>query len=859
MKKLLVLLAAVFFCLEMGAVPAMPEPFLYKQPDGSVVRLQRHGDEFFSWTTLAGTSQVVVLGADGFWKKGRLSESARAAAERERARANEIRRQSAPRTHSANVMTHGERHIPVILVAFQDIPFTLTDPLSHFTNLLNQQGYSENGATGSVRDYYFENSDGQFTPIFDVYGPVTLPHDVIYYGEPVKDSEGNIIQNDIRPWEALRDGCDLLDDVIDFSRYDYDKDGYVDMTLFYYAGYNTAEGGSENTIWPHQHSIYGRVSYDGKKMGRYFCTSELRGASGATPCPIGTTCHEFGHSLGLPDFYDTDYEKNGECMGLGAFSLMAGGSYNNAGRTPPYFNAEERIILHWMTREDVLPLQAGPTSLSPVRNSVAYYSETSTEGEYFLYECRDGRGWDSFIPSGLVVYHVDKSNEHMVGGISAYKQWAQWSIYNTINAYGSHPCFYVVPSADQKNLYYKGGAEAMVFPGSEEIHRFFPSDWNGNNPTGVSLSDIQYADGKVSFTTSFTQSRLIAGRVEDLSGNAVEGVFVQLSEVTASPASRSLRKATPRRIDYEAVTDANGDFFLSLDGFDKSRGHLTLSKVGYQTKGCDIDLEARITHTEIALHRKDQGELRKYAYYDSDADVLLWGLIADNSQMASIRIPAEEIPSAGVLQSVTFGTQWAADHVYVVADRGGERLLTAEVFPDAQGQTVTYDLSGRNVVIEPGSDVYVGIAIDHAQTYTGYDGYLFLVTEGGSNCYGSPFSLTSSSWQEESDPCGLELDVEIVEKLEGGEDPAEPGALAQMGIPSIADPSCGNYAAGSSFQLQLALPEGLTASSVLWAFDGQDVTGAKSVTLTAGKHLVTARVKWPDGSQETMSLQIDAK
>ena len=859
MKKLLVILTAVFFCLEMGAVPAMPGAFNYKQPDGSVVRLQRHGDEFFSWTTLAGSSQVVILGADGFWKKSKLSESARAAAERERARVNEMRRQYAPRTHSANEMTHGERHIPVLLVAFQDVGFTLSDPQSHFNNLLNQHGYSVNGATGSVQDYYYENSDGQFKPIFDVYGPVTLPHDMIYYGEPVRNEEGEIIQNDIRPGEALIDGCNLLDDVIDFSRYDYDNDGFVDMTLFYYAGFNTAEGGSENALWPHQYSLFGSVSYDGKYMGRYFCTSELRGNSGATPCPIGTTCHEFGHSLGLPDFYDTDGKKNGECHGLHFFSLMSSGSYNNEGRTPPYFNAEERILLNWMTREDVLPLQAGPASLGSVRNSVAYYSKTGTEGEYFIYECRDGSGWDAFIPVGLLVFHADKSVEHIVGDISAYNQWAQWSTYNTINAYGDHPCFYVVPSADQKNLNYKGGADGVIFPGSEGIHSFIPEDWSGNSPTGIRFTDIRFADGKVSFNTSFTKSRLIAGRVEDLSGNGIPGVFVQLSALASAPTSRGPRKVSPRRIDFEAVSDANGDFFLSLEGFDETGGHITLSKAGYQTTGFNVDLANNVNHAEFTLRRTDQGILFNYAYYDPGANVFVWGDGKSNSLMAAIRIPAEEITTRGVLQSISFMTQWNAEHFYAIVDRDGERLLTAEIPPVIPGNNYTADLSEHNLVIEPGSDVYVGYAIEDAHPDSGYDGFLFLISDGGNNCYRSPFSLDNSSWSGSSSPCGLILDVTIVEKLDGGEDPAEPGTLAQMGIPSIADPSYGSYAAGSNFQLQLDLPEGLMPETVLWSFDGQDVTGAKSVSLTAGKHLVTARVKWPDGSQETMALQLDVK
>ena len=859
MKKLLICLTAVFFCLEMGAVPAMPGAFTYKQPDGSVIRLERHGDEFFSWTTLAGTSQVVVLGDDGFWKNSSLNEAAMTAGARDRARANEIRRQNAPRTHTPNPMTHGERHIPVLLVAFQDVAFTLADPIGHFTNLLNQRGYSANGATGSVQDYYFENSDGQFKPIFDVYGPVTLPNDMKYYGEPVKDAEGNIIRNDKNAVGALIDGCDLLDGVIDFSKYDYDNDGVVDMTLFYYAGYNTAEGGSENAIWPHQSYANG-AHYDGKAMGRYFCTSELRGSNGTTPCPIGTTCHEFGHSLGLPDFYDTDYEKNGRCHGLSSFSLMSGGSYNNNGNTPPYFNAEERIILHWMTEDDILPLgQPGPVSFGSVKNSIAYYSETGTEGEYFLYECRDGSGWDSNIPAGLLVYHVDKCPGHMVGGITAYKQWEKWEWYNTINAYGDHPCFYVVAAGDQENLNYTNSLANMVFPGNRGIHTYSPEDWSGGNATGIRLSDIQYENAKVSFTISFTEDRMLGGKVRTPGGTGIPGVFIQLSAIAPASSSRVLRKVSPRRIDYEAITDENGEFLISLDGFDETRGHITLSKTGYWTLGCDLDLDARFNMVEPVLSRKDLGALRQYAYYDKEAGgYLLWSYNSTSSQMAAIRIPAEEIPTTGVLQSVTFSSQWDADHFYVVVDRGEERLLTTEVVPAMIAEAETFDLSMHNVVIEPGSDVYVGIAMKNSQPWQGYEGFLFYITEGGNNCYGSPFNLTSSSWVPAQSSFGLVLDVEIAEKLDVGEDPIT--SLAQMGIPSIADPGCGNYAVGSNFQLQLDLPEGMApAAEEVWLFDGSSVTGAKSVTLTAGKHMVTARVKWPDGSQETMSLQIDVK
>ena len=68
----------------------------------------------------------------------------------------------------------------VILAAFSDVGFTVPDPQRAFERMLNEEGYSDNGALGSARDYYLDNSGGRFRPTFDVVGPVTLDHPVAY-------------------------------------------------------------------------------------------------------------------------------------------------------------------------------------------------------------------------------------------------------------------------------------------------------------------------------------------------------------------------------------------------------------------------------------------------------------------------------------------------------------------------------------------------------------------------------------------------------------------------------------------------------------------------------------------------------
>lgn len=506
MKKMrfITVLLTLFVAVQALAVPAKPGVFSYTQPDGSIVKLELHGDEFLSWYTLAGTNQVVRLDTQGYWQPSSVTPAMRREANERRREVYAQQRSFRPSVHKDNPVTHGTHHIPVILVQFKDVKFSLDGVKDRFTRMLNAPDYADDGATGSVAQYYSDNSHGAYDPIFDVYGPVTVPENLAYYGEQVQKANGTVI-HDRQPEMALYHACLQLDASVDFSPYDADKDGYVDMILFYYAGYSQAEHAPSDAIWPHKHSVKSsshpeakNATFDGVKLADYFCTAELRGKEGTRMCGIGVTAHEFGHSLGLPDFYDTDYDENGRCAALGKFSIMSSGSYNDDSRTPPYYNAEERIYLGWMTESDLLPLPEGRVSFGSVQNDVAYYSPTTTEGEYFLYEFRDGTGWDRSIPKGLVVYHVDKSTVRKLGSYSPYNHWANWKKYNAINAYGDHPCFYVVPAGAQSDLNFKGEVEEWVFPGSSRTTQFTPVDWEGSNLLGK-LSSISYSQGQINF------------------------------------------------------------------------------------------------------------------------------------------------------------------------------------------------------------------------------------------------------------------------------------------------------------------------------------------------------------------------
>ena len=483
----------------MNAVPAYPGKIVYTQPDGKRIVLQRHGDEFGHWTTNAA-GKVVRKDADGFYRE--VSEETASAIRRNAA----VRRSEARQIRAAKAgapAVKGQRHFLVILVEFSDLEYTTCeDPNAAFSALLNEEGYSENGGTGSARDYFYDNSNGVFDPVFDVFGPVRLPNKKSYYGG------NNASGDDKNPEEALIDGCKLLDDDVDFSHYDSDGDGEVDMVLMYYAGYGEADSSDSNAIWPHEWSLDSAgksLRLDGVKVNTYACTNEKNGygRNMDTMCGIGTACHEFGHALGLPDLYDTNYSSNGSAGGLYTYSVMCSGSYNNEGRTPPYYCFEERKLLGWVSDSDYREFEAtGTYTISPVNTNMVYRTLTDMDGEYFLYENRTKTGWDEYIPEeGLIVYHVDKSSRS-VGWSTAANLWQYWESSNSINAYGSHPCYYIVPAGDQSSLNYttySGGYEVpragVAFP-YRNVNTYVPVSWNNVEGT-VSFLEIAFRNGTV--------------------------------------------------------------------------------------------------------------------------------------------------------------------------------------------------------------------------------------------------------------------------------------------------------------------------------------------------------------------------
>lgn len=517
MKKLLliVVLSAVILANAM-AVPAYNGIMKKVLPDGSTIELTLHGDEYFSYyTTVDG--YLVKQMDDGYYQyatmKGGIIEPngvrCRNAEDRSAEDVEMLERQGVFRMSAADFGRIRNRSVKmrkkseeqrvsrgtsgqefeknlVLLVNFADRSFTRTN--AEFANQFNQTGYSVDGATGSVKEYFADNSYGQFSPEFDVYGPVTLDNNMAYYG--ANDYNGD----DVRPAQMVLDAVRKLhqSQTINWADYDCDNDGYIDNMIIYYAGYGENMGADDDCVWPHQWYVASYSTdiqsdadrtFGGKILAKYICMNELYGTSGAQMCGIGTFCHEFSHALGLMDLYVTDYSSNHKTVGY--WDLMCSGSYNNRERTPAGYSMFERFYVGWseptlLNAPATIEMQStmdGNESYIVTRTGGFDYDPISpTPNEYYIFENRQKKRWDAYLPgNGMLVEKITWD----------YYAWAS-------NVGNNDPDNMVVDIIEAGHSTNPDGSASDPFPGSNYVTQFSPY-------SQYPLTDIRETNGVISF------------------------------------------------------------------------------------------------------------------------------------------------------------------------------------------------------------------------------------------------------------------------------------------------------------------------------------------------------------------------
>ena len=375
--------------------------------DGTTVQAMLVGDEFGHFfvdangkTYQESSTANVYVTAD--------AEKIKKQAQVRRARANAQRaKRLAPQKIGSVGHYTGQKRCPVILVNFQDTKFKTANNNALYQRIANEVNFSYGDFVGSMYDYFYAQSDGQFELNFDVVGPYLVNNSASYYGG--NDSDGN----DQHPAEMIIEAVKAANNDLNYANYDWDNDGYVDQVYIIYAGKGEADGGAASTIWPHAYDLRsaayygdgsGVVTLDGVKINSYACGGELNGSGNI--CGIGTMCHEFSHCLGYPDFYDIDYSGG---WGMDEWDLMSGGSYNGNGYVPCGYTSYERGAAGWRTPIELTSTQnvTGMKALENQGDSYVIYND-GNRNEYFLLENRQKTGWDSALSGeGLLIVHVD--------------------------------------------------------------------------------------------------------------------------------------------------------------------------------------------------------------------------------------------------------------------------------------------------------------------------------------------------------------------------------------------------------------------------------------------------------------------
>ena len=331
---------------------------------------------------------------------------------------NDIRKVGS--TATAPLTCMGSPKVPVILVQFSDLSFTVgkndTEVKALYHDFFNAgEGVQPASNACSVREYFRNNSDGQFTPEFDVIGPVTLSKSYSYYGK-----DGRSGTKDINISEFYQEACKAAKAVNerDWSLYDNNNDGKVDIVFFIYAGQGQNQHGApDDAIWPKESTSSLTVRSEGISVSfaGYGCSCELLFDE---MDGIGSCIHELCHGIGLPDFYDT----NEIAYGLDYWDVMDSGCYKLGGRMPVELSAYERDFFGWRKLVELDPSEAYSLTLQPLeKGGVGYKVVNKTNrNEYFILENRQNTGTDVYIGwqtdyqqqiygwnHGLMITHVD--------------------------------------------------------------------------------------------------------------------------------------------------------------------------------------------------------------------------------------------------------------------------------------------------------------------------------------------------------------------------------------------------------------------------------------------------------------------
>lgn len=381
--------------------------------------------------------------------------------------------------------TTGKIKVLVLLIQFTNKSHSVEHTSAYFNDLVFS-------GLSSMNKYYQETSYGQTLIEGEVVTEwLESSKTMDYYGA----DSATVVDGANGPiWELAGEAVQKAAAGIDFSSYDTDGDKIIDHLIVVHAGAGQENSSLENVIWSHQDQIGGEIPRP-QAIGDGQC-SALNYVLVSEDSPVGIFAHEFAHSLGLPDLYDT----NTRNTAIGYWDLMDRGSWlgkNISGDQPAHFSAWSKIQLGWITPEVInqpnTNLMVKPIETDSINSLYKGNILTADDRskEYFLFEYRKKTGFDVSLPAeGLLVWHIDDN----IGEIEE----------NNINQLIPHRRVELV-EADGIDTIQKSNYSGDPYPGSKNITSFSQPASNAYNgkASGVGLINIQGA-GQLSMQTSYS-------------------------------------------------------------------------------------------------------------------------------------------------------------------------------------------------------------------------------------------------------------------------------------------------------------------------------------------------------------------
>lgn len=545
MKKTLLSIAfALMGITSIFAAKARPGITNVIQSDGSQLSIRLNGDENCHWYSTSDGVLLVQVGANYYIaqveENGTLKATpqlAHNASERGERELNVIAQQDKEKffnvisedtqvlakpigsTNPAYFPHIGSPKALVILVQFQDVKFKTADPVATFTHYLKGEGESAPEANsaytsqmtnyGSVLQYFHDMSGGLFTPQFDIVGPVTVSKNSAYYGS---NTNG---KTDTHFTEMIAEACiEVVSDKVNFAEYDQNNDGYVDLVYIIYAGYGeNFQGNSADCLWPKAgtanfyapDNTQQLLTLNGKRICRYGINNEINATSsdlGKDGKPflngIGLFCHEFTHTMGIPDLYPTVEASRVDNQNPEYWDLMDGGEYTYNGYCPTPYSPWEMDVMGW-TIPTELGEEAKQVRLNSYANDRTAYKINGDNDEYLLLQNVQKEGWWRYLfGHGLLVWRINYPFETV-------------SLEYKLNNTKGKPNVMIVPAdgyviSDYNHGegykwtddQYKASLKADPFPGTQNVTELLSVKLN-NSTLEKPIYNIKEENGTITF------------------------------------------------------------------------------------------------------------------------------------------------------------------------------------------------------------------------------------------------------------------------------------------------------------------------------------------------------------------------